>query len=149
MNQWMLKILLGQRLPESLVSVPRKTIQNASQLGETANVSTMSATRIVNQLANRGFLDEGEQQLQIVRVEELLDLWISSSRDTAKEIPARWIIKSGPDQLRAALQQYMVPQTHKQPRCCLGLFAAAEALGLGFVQGVPPHIYLELLPFSP
>src|SRR5260370_29491512 len=27
LNQWMLKILLGQRLPESLVSVPRKTIQ--------------------------------------------------------------------------------------------------------------------------
>ncbi len=145
LNQWMLKILLGQRLPESLVSVPRKTIQNASQLAEAANVSTMSATRFVNQLANRGFLDEGEQELQVVRVEELLDLWISSSRDTAKEIPARWIIKSGPDQLRAALRQYTSPQMHNQPRCCLGLFAAADALGLGFVQGVPPHIYLERL----
>jgi hypothetical protein len=31
------------------------------------------------------------------------------------------------------------------PRCCLGLFAAADALGFGFVHGVPPHIYLERL----
>jgi hypothetical protein len=28
-------------------------------------------------------------------------------------------------------------------RACLGLFAAAEALHLGFVQGVPPHIYVR------
>ena len=28
-------------------------------------------------------------------------------------------------------------------RMCLGLFAAAEQLGLGFVQGVAPHLYVE------
>src|SRR5262249_29378510 len=31
------------------------------------------------------------------------------------------------------------------PRCCIGLFAAADALGFGFVRGVPPHLYLERL----
>jgi hypothetical protein len=30
-----------------------------------------------------------------------------------------------------------------QPRVCLGLFAAAEALGLGFVLGVQPYLYVE------
>ena len=30
-------------------------------------------------------------------------------------------------------------------RACLGLFAAADALGFGFVQGVPPHIYVRRL----
>ena len=30
-------------------------------------------------------------------------------------------------------------------RCCIGLFAAADALGLGFVRGVPLHLYLEHL----
>jgi len=30
-------------------------------------------------------------------------------------------------------------------RCCIGLFAAADALGVGFVRGVPPHLYLERL----
>jgi hypothetical protein len=30
-----------------------------------------------------------------------------------------------------------------QVSCCLGLFAAADALGLGFVHGVAPFVYLE------
>ena len=28
-------------------------------------------------------------------------------------------------------------------RACLALFAAADALGFGFVQGVPPHVYVR------
>ncbi|UCG87614.1 MAG: hypothetical protein JSW71_03440 [Gemmatimonadota bacterium] len=28
---------------------------------------------------------------------------------------------------------------------CLGLFAAADALNLGFVHGVPPHVYVRRL----
>ncbi len=31
------------------------------------------------------------------------------------------------------------------PRACLGLFAAAESLGFGFVHGIPPYFYLENL----
>jgi Holliday junction resolvase len=145
LNQWMLKILIGQRLPESLICVPREPIRNASHLAEAANVSIMSASRLVNQLTSRGFLDESEQHLQVVRVEELLDWWISSNREAAKEIPARWIIKGGRDQLFAALQKYTSRQIHNQPRSCLGLFAAADALGFGFVRGTPAHIYLERL----
>ncbi len=30
-------------------------------------------------------------------------------------------------------------------RCRLGLFAAADLLGFGFVRGVPIHLYLEKL----
>ena len=30
-----------------------------------------------------------------------------------------------------------------RPRICLGLFEAAEVLGVGFVRGVPPYIYVE------
>ena len=30
-------------------------------------------------------------------------------------------------------------------RACLGLFAAAAALKLGFVPGVPPHVYVQRL----
>jgi hypothetical protein len=160
LNQWMLKIILGQDLPETLISVPRKKIRNASQLAEAANVSIMSASRLVNQLANQGFLDQSEEQLQIVRLEELLELWTSANRQPAKEIPARWIIKSGEDQLESALREYNFPHDSNPtasrkrrsgvtieapPKCCLALFAAADALGFGFVRGVPPHIYLERL----
>jgi hypothetical protein len=160
LNQWMLKILLGQRLSEALISVPRKQIRNASQLAEAAEVSIMSASRFVNQLASQGFLDENKEQLQIVRPDELLELWIAANRQAAKEFPARWIIKSGPRQLDSALREYNAPpdsnltakrrQPNREilkdaPRCCLALFAAADALGFGFVRGVPPHVYLERL----
>src|ERR1039457_2564732 len=110
LNQWMLKILIGQRLPEPLISVPRRHLRNASQLAEVADVSVMSASRLVNQLANRGFLDQSEEQLQVARVEELLELWISANRQAAKEIPARWIIKSGQHQLQSALREYISSQ---------------------------------------
>jgi Holliday junction resolvase len=145
LNQWMLKILVGQRLPASLIEIPREPSRNASQLAEAAKVSVMSASRLVNQLTSRGFLDESARPLQVVRVEELLEWWTSSNREAVKEVPAHWILKSGKDQLLAAVRQYTSRQIHNQPRCCLGLFAAADALGLGFVRGAPAHIYLERL----
>jgi len=152
LNQWMLKILIGQRLPEPLIAVPREPVRNASQLAIAAGVSIMSASRFVNQLSERGFLDRRDGLLQIARVDELLDLWISANREAADEIPARWIIKKGPDQLKSALRDYAAPHSaphsarsviRSVPRCCLALFAAADALGYGFVQGVPAYIYLE------
>ncbi|MGY0799080.1 hypothetical protein ACW7G0_08530 [Lysobacter sp. A286] len=42
-------------------------------------------------------------------------------------------------------------QLHKavsRHRPCLGLFAAADALGVGHVSGVPPYIYARKLPRS-
>jgi hypothetical protein len=145
LNQWMLKILIGQRLSASLIEIPRGPIRNASQLAVAAEVSVMSASRLVNRLTSRGFLDESDQPLRVVRVEELLEWWTSSNREAAKEIPARWILKSGKDQLLVAVHQYTSRKIHNQPRCCLGLFAAADALSLGFVRGAPAHIYLERL----
>jgi hypothetical protein len=161
LNQWMLKILLGQHLPEPLIFVPRMQIRNASHLAEVADVSVMSASRFINQLTNQGFLDGTKEQLRIVRIEELLELWIAANRQGLKEVPARWVLKRGEHQLQSALREYASPHIpniptgkRKQnsqavlrvlPRCCLGLFAAADALGLGFVRGVPQQIYLERL----
>jgi hypothetical protein len=160
LNQWMLKILLGQSLPESLLSVPRGSFRNAAQLAEAAKVSVMSAFRLVKQLANEGFLDEREDCLRIVRVDELLARWLAANRQSAQVIPARWIIKGDQNQLRAAVAEYAAGQTavppvkskrrggriiKASPRCCVGLFAAADALGLGFVHGAQPQIYLERL----
>ncbi|HLK22816.1 MAG TPA: hypothetical protein VKT81_27915 [Bryobacteraceae bacterium] len=143
LNQWMLKILLGQSLPENLIRVPRQPVENASQLAEAAEVSGMSGSRFVNQLAARGFLDENATELKLVRLEELLDLWAADKRTAINEIPARWIIKAGPDQLRDAVRRYSSKAIRNQPQCCLGLFAAADVLGLGFVRGALPHLYLE------
>lgn len=145
LNQWMLKILVGQHLPDSLICVPRGPFQSASQLAEVAKVSIMSASRLLNQLKSRGFVDGNAQNIQVVRIEELLDSWISSNREASKEVSARWIIKGGENQLFETVRKFNARHIHNQPRCCLGLFAAADALGLGFVRGVPAHIYLERL----
>jgi hypothetical protein len=150
LNQWMLKILLGQSLPEPLISVPRQQIRNASQLARAANISIMSASRFLNQLSDRGFLDRSKDLLRILRLDELCELWISANRDANNEIPTRWNLKKGPDQLQSSLREYAAPHPAKNvvksvPRCCLALFAAADALGYGFVRGAPSYIYLERL----
>jgi hypothetical protein len=157
LNQWMLKILLGQLLPESLVSVPREPIRNASQLAEAANVSVMSASRLVNRLSNEGFLDEDRDHLHLVRVEELLERWLPANRKMSRDIPARWVLKRDLEHIFASIAQYAresaagVQPTRRtevskaRPPCCVGVFAAADLLGLGLVRGVPPHIYLERL----
>lgn len=160
LNQWMLKILLGQRLPESFISVPREPIQNASHLAASAGVSIMSASRFLNRLASEGFLDKASESLQIVRVEELLERWVAANRNLPQDLPTRWIIKHDATRFLATVARYAAKSLAKKPspspfrtgrnftpqaRCCLGLFAAADVLGLGFVHGVPKHLYLERL----
>ncbi len=158
LNSWMLKTLLGQSLPESLVSVPRAQFRNATQLAGAARVSVMSASRFLHQLENEGFFDDRAERLTVVRVEDLLARWVAANQQAVRDIPARWIIRKEEKQLFAAIRSYVseagagpvsgAKQRHGanmrvQPRCAIGLFAAADALGLGFVHGVPPYVYLE------
>jgi hypothetical protein len=154
LNQWMLKILLAESIPMNLLSAPRGRYRNPTELAKAAGVSVMSALRLVRQLGNEGFLNPDEEYLTLARVPELLGRW-SAWRDPAtRQFPVRWLIKQHPGAVAASLKSYVAgssgpsaaksnPDRRSQPRVCLGLFAAAGALGLGFVHGVPPHIYLE------
>jgi len=109
-------------------------------------------------LSSEGFLDESKEPLRLVRVEELMRRWLAASHRSAREVPVRWIIRGGKDQLESAVRSYLSrlgdksPRKRKQPsvwlvdlapRICIGLFAAADSLGFGFVRGAAPHIYLE------
>jgi hypothetical protein len=160
LNQWMLKILLAQSIPESLLSAPRARFRNATELAQGAKVSVMTAFRFVTQLEKQGFLDERGDCLRIVRSDELLERWVGPSQQGLREFPARGIIRRDPHQLLAAVERYVAaldaaspprakPRSGRlikaPPRICIGLFAAAHALGVGFVHGPPPHIYLERL----
>lgn len=152
LNQWMLKILLSRRLPNSLLSVPRRLYENASQLAEAAGVSVMSAFRLVRQLSEEGFLEE-RGGLRLVRPEELLERWLNASHSRVHETPARWILSGEKNSFHAALRSYASrrasshssskPEGRVPPRLCLGLFAAAEVLGFKFVHGIQPHLYIE------
>ncbi len=134
LNQWMLKVLLAPELPGELLSAPRGRYRNASQLAEAAQVSVMSAFRFVQQLQREGHLHESDAYLRLVRRADLFKRWQASALRPAREIPMRLLLRADPQkELRRMLAS---------GRACLALFAAADALGLGFVHGVPPHVYV-------
>jgi hypothetical protein len=153
----MLKVLLAPGIPEPYLSAPRGHYQGASQLAEAASVSVMSAFRFVDQFSKEGFLEQSSGRLRVVRWNELMKRWQAASQQRVLEIPMRWILHKGKEALPNALRSFtsagaITPGGKRKlnralssprPRACLGLFAAAEALGLGFVHGVQPFLYLE------
>ncbi len=154
LNQWMLKVLLAPRLPEKYLSAPRKEYRNASQLAEAAHVSVMSAFRFVRQLEAEGFLDSSRSFLNLVRIPELMRRWQAANLRPIRELPMRFIVRGDDHQFYQSLHSY-VSDLQKAaarrsrsikkpaPRACLGLFAAADTMGIGFVHGVAPYVYLE------
>jgi hypothetical protein len=150
LNQWMLKILLAPLIPEGLLLAPRERYRNASQLAEAAGVSVMSAFRFVRQLRQEGFLDGNDEILHLVRRDELMRRWQAVYLRATPELPLRWLVpvKGNERQLSESLHNYRAhpgKSRDVEPRACLGLFAAAEQLGFGFVHGIPPSFYLENL----
>lgn len=145
-NQWMLKLLLAEKLPAGLLAAPQAQYRNATQLARAADVSIMSAFRLLRQLGNDGFVDsEEEEYVKLVRVPELLSRWAAQA-GPVQELPVRWLIRKDRSAVSAMLKAYAAGRPVRRkaaPRACLGLFAAADAWGYGFVHGVPPHIYVE------
>lgn len=135
LNQWMLKVLLAPELPNALLSSPRGQYRNASQLARAANVSVMSAFRFVQQVEREGYLHESGPYLRLVRREDLFRRWQALSARSPKEVPMRFLL---PGDQQAELLRML-----GSGRACLALFAAADALGLGFVSGVPPYVYVQ------
>ena len=142
-NQWLLKIVLAPELPATLLTAPRDRYRNASQLARAAGVSVMSAFRFVQQLDREGHLDTTAPSLTLVRREELFRRWQAAvSVRPAREFRLRYLLRGDPrDALRRTLRN--------DDRACLALFAAADALGFGFVSGVPPHVYVARLGDAP
>jgi hypothetical protein len=137
LNQWMLKVLLAPEVPERLLSAPRGRYPNASELAKAARVSAMSGFRFVQQLQEEGYLHESSPSLALVRRQDLFARWQAWGDRPIKELPMRFVLPGNPrDQLRKVLGS---------GQACFALFAAAEALQLGFVEGVPPYVYVESL----
>lgn len=137
LNQWMLKVLLAPELPPNLLSAPRDRHRNASQLARAARVSSISAYRFVQQLRRDGHLHESAPYLSLVRREDLFRNWQLGAMRRVKEVPMRFLLRGN--------QQVELKRVLRSHRACLALFAAAEALKVGFVHGVPPHVYVRRL----
>lgn len=142
LNQWMLKVLLAPEIPERLLGAPRQKYQNSAELASAAGVSPMSAFRLVQQLRNEGYVDDASRYLSLVRREELFRRWRSAAMRASPELPMRFLIRGNLDQ---QIHSFFAKQ---EGLACLGLFAAADALHLGHVNGVPPYVYVPKLPRS-
>ncbi len=123
--------MLAPEIPEQLLGAPRGVYRNASELAAAANVSLMSASRFIRQLRHEGYLDE--HRLKLVRRADLFRRWQAAVlRHSPNELAMAFVL-GGPieDHLRQLQSR----------DACLALFAAADALNIGHVSGVPPHVY--------
>jgi hypothetical protein len=91
----------------------------------------------LDQLQRENYLQESARYLNLVRREDLFDRWQASASRRVKEVPMRFLLGG---KKRGELLRFM-----KSDHACLALFAAAEALKVGFVHGIPPHIYVPRL----
>lgn len=132
MNQWMLKVLLAPRIPASMLAAPRGDYRGASDLANAAGVSVMSASRLIRDLQQDGYLDDQAPRLQLVRLRELFEGW-NAAVNAAPVADEAWRALV-PAQARAALDAWVAHED-----ACWGLFEAAQQHGLGFVEGVPPY----------
>lgn len=140
LNQWMLKVLLAPEIPEHLLHAPRQKYQSGAELAEVAKVSPMSASRFLQQLRSEGYLDDSSRHLALVRRQDLFRRWRSAAMRPSPELPMKFLIRSPVEQqIKGLLAKH-------EGEACLGLFAAADALRLGHVSGVPPYIYVPKLP---
>ena len=133
LNQWMLKVLLAPDIPEHWLSAPRGRYRKVSEFAKAAKVSQMSASRFFGQLRADGYLDESARHLKLVRRADLFQRWQASGlRASPHDVPMVFML-GGPieDHLR------QLDSNHAG----LGLFAAADALKLGHVSGVAPHVF--------
>jgi hypothetical protein len=140
LNQWMLKILLAPEIPDDLLNAPRSRYRSGAELAAAAKVSEMSTSRFLQQLRHDRFLDESSGYMALVRREELFAHWRSAARRRPPEASMRFLFRS-------AVQDQLAKLVSAQHgKACVGLFAAADALRLGHVSGVPPYVCVPRLP---
>lgn len=136
LNQWMLKALLAPEIPANLLTAPRGKYRGVSELASAAQVSAMSASRFVRRLQEEGFLDDSGRVLRLVRRRELFHRWQSAAMRSSPELPMSFLIPGGARRLHKVVSRL---------EACVGLFAAADMLGIGHVSGVAPHLYVRRL----
>lgn len=142
LNQWMIKVLLAREIPEKLLSAPRSPIRNASELAIAADVSVMSASRFISRLREEHLLDLDPRlgSLSVVRRDEIFDRWKVVAPRPSPELEMCFV--------RPRQAQDQVRRIAAKHDACLGVFAAAEALGIGHVSGALPQLYVRRLPLS-
>lgn len=140
LNQWMLKVLLAPEIKPDLLHADRDAIYSGADLARAAGVSPMSANRLLQYLKKERHLVDGHHGLTLGRRKEFFNQWRSASMTSPAEYRMRF-------RARVAIkEQFEALLASLGDQACLGLFSAAEQLGMGHVSGVPPYVYLHRLP---
>src|SRR5690606_1301673 len=151
LSQWCLKVLLSHLVPAELQIVAgtgrvERPVRNANQLAKIAGVSPARAWRTVSVLQADGVLGRTEP-LEPLAAELLMGRWQLANLRQGPDLRARWSLPSQQGALERLRQELGTGDPgadgSRSPRRALGLFAAAEALGYGFVRGVAPHLLHE------
>jgi hypothetical protein len=142
LNQLMLKLLLAPEIPPHLIGLPRLSYRTGAELAEVAQISVMSVSRFLRRLAEEGFVDDVSGPLRLVRRQKLFEHWRAwSITAPAPEMRMRYRVpENNPDRIQRVLSPL---------DACMGLFAAADALKVGHVSGVPPYVMLSRLDHLP
>jgi hypothetical protein len=145
LNQWMLKVLLADRLPPQLLSAPREPVRNAHQLAILSKVSVPSASRFVAYMKREGWLAVDERRVELLRLEELMRRWSAFNAKPVQEIRAKWLLpaKDPVAQLDRGMAALHERGGADGSRACVALFAAAERLGYAHARGVMQHVYYD------
>lgn len=138
-NQWMLKMLFAELLPEDLINAPRIRYLSGRQLGDVAGVSHVSSNKFLALLKKEGFLDTSADHLRLMNHKQLLLRWREAANNSKHEVPARFMF---PAAAASAMDKLLMKL---QGDVCLGLFAAADMLKIGHVSGVTPYLYVPKL----
>jgi hypothetical protein len=140
LNQWLLKVLVGRKLPPGMLSVPREPVRSAAELADRGRVSAPAAWRLYSVLKAGGYLDDAGS---IALAGDLLARWRAAAQRPQQRVGAKWILpgRNPLERLRASLAG--LRKEAEEPSVCLGLFAACEALGVGHVRGAPVHLYVR------
>ncbi|WP_282267983.1 hypothetical protein [Stenotrophomonas sp. PS02298] len=137
LNQWMLKVLLAPELPDRMLHAPRGKLFSGSDLAQAAEVSPMSASRFLRGMQEEGFIENSAGPLRLVRREELFRRWQSEAMRSSPELRMSYLVPAG------GMRQLL--KLAARLDACIGLFAAADLLKLGHVNGAIPHAYVRRL----
>jgi Holliday junction resolvase len=137
LNQWMLKVLLAPEIPERLLHAPRGEYRTGGDLAAAAQVSAMSASRLLRRLGEEGFLDTSGKTIRLVRRRELFLRWSSAAGRSSAEMRMTSVLPISPPKNLLRIAQHL--------DACVGMFAAADLLGVGHVSGVLPYAYVRRL----
>ncbi len=143
LNQCLLKVVLAQHLPETLIHAERGEIKGPTDLARLASVSPATAHRLLERLDADGFLASQSRAIELQRIDVLLERWSASmTLRPQRAWRARFLLPAREPEAR--LDEALCKDRIGTPgfRYCRALFGACKRLGYGHVSENLQHLYL-------